>query len=121
MFGMSVNEVPGWLVAMAPSAIGVPVAAWPGLVPHADVSVAAPVPGVADVVDVAVGVVVVPVVLLVLLLQPAAVRAMAAASMIVIRVLRVLRVLRAWPASIRLFISPPQGGKFSADQILCLF
>ena len=34
MFGMSVNDVPGWLVAMAPSAIGVPVAATPGLVPH---------------------------------------------------------------------------------------
>ena len=37
MFGMSVNEVPGWLVTMAPSAIGVPVAATPGLVPHCDV------------------------------------------------------------------------------------
>ena len=34
---MSVNEVPGWLVAMAPSAIGVPVAATPGLVPQLDV------------------------------------------------------------------------------------
>src|SRR5216683_2538479 len=43
MFGISVNEVPGWLVAMAPSAIGVPVAAWPGLVPHCDVSTV-PVP-----------------------------------------------------------------------------
>ena len=40
---MSVNEVPGWLVAMAPSGIGVPVAATPGLVPQLDVStVAAP-------------------------------------------------------------------------------
>ena len=37
MFGMSVNDVPGWLVTMAPSAIGVPVAATPGLVPHCDV------------------------------------------------------------------------------------
>src|ERR1700722_13063622 len=37
MFGMSVNEVPGWLVAIAPRAIGVPVAATPGLVPHCDV------------------------------------------------------------------------------------
>ena len=37
MFGMSVNEVPGWLVAMAPSGIGVPVAATPGLVPQLDV------------------------------------------------------------------------------------
>ena len=43
MFGMSVNEVPGWFVAMAPSAIGVPVALTPGLLPQLDVStVAAP-------------------------------------------------------------------------------
>src|SRR2546421_12404257 len=43
MFGMSVNEVPGWLVAMAPSAIGEPVALTPGLLPHCEVStVAAP-------------------------------------------------------------------------------
>jgi len=43
MFGMSVNEVPGWLVAMAPSGIGVPVALTPGLLPQLDVStVAAP-------------------------------------------------------------------------------
>jgi hypothetical protein len=40
MFGMSVNEVPGWLVAIAPSAIGVPVAWTPGWVPHCDVPVA---------------------------------------------------------------------------------
>ena len=40
---MSVNEVPGWLVAMAPSGIGVPVALTPGLLPQLDVStVAAP-------------------------------------------------------------------------------
>ena len=40
---MSVNEVPGWLVAMAPSRIGVPVALTPGLLPQLDVStVAAP-------------------------------------------------------------------------------
>jgi hypothetical protein len=32
-----VNEVPGWLVAMAPSAIGVPVALTPGLLPHCEV------------------------------------------------------------------------------------
>ena len=37
MFEMSVNEVPGWLVTMTPSGIGVPVAAAPGLVPHCDV------------------------------------------------------------------------------------
>src|SRR5204862_6122342 len=43
MFGMSVNEVPGWLVAMAPSAIGEPVALTPGLLPHCEAStVAAP-------------------------------------------------------------------------------
>ena len=40
MFGMSVKLVPGWLVAIAPRAIGVPVAATPGLVPHCDVLVA---------------------------------------------------------------------------------
>jgi hypothetical protein len=37
MFGISVNDVPGWLVAMPPRAIGVPVAFTPGLVPHCDV------------------------------------------------------------------------------------
>ena len=41
MFGMSVNDVPGWLVAIAPSGIGVPVAFTPGLVPHCDVLTAA--------------------------------------------------------------------------------
>ena len=34
---MSVNDVPGWLVTMVPSAIGEPVAFTPGLVPHCDV------------------------------------------------------------------------------------
>ncbi len=101
MFGMSVNDVPGWLVTMLPSAIGVPVAATPGLAPHCDVPTAA-VLGVADALDVLVGVVVVPVeLLLLLLLQPAAARAMAAASTI---------VLRADRAGINLFICPPQGG-----------
>ena len=88
MFGMSVNEVPGWLVAMAPSAIGVPVAATPGLVPHCDVLVA-------DVLalDVLVAVLVLAGVLellelpleLGLLLQPAAAIATAAARTIVLR------------------------------------
>src|ERR1700728_1564244 len=41
MFEMSVNEVPGWLVTMTPSGIGVPVAAAPALVPHCDVLTAA--------------------------------------------------------------------------------
>jgi hypothetical protein len=47
MFGISVNDVPGWLVAIAPSGIGVPVAFTPGLVPHCDVLTAAPL-GAAD-------------------------------------------------------------------------
>jgi hypothetical protein len=37
MFAMSVNDVPGWLVTIPPSGIGVPVAFTPGLVPHCDV------------------------------------------------------------------------------------
>jgi hypothetical protein len=36
MFAMSVNDVPGWLVTIPPSVIGVPVATTPGLVPHCD-------------------------------------------------------------------------------------
>ena len=81
MFGMSVNDVPGWLVAMAPSGIGVPVAATPGLVPHCEVLVV-------DVLDVAVlagELLVVVVVLLLLLLHPAAAMATAAASRSVLR------------------------------------
>ena len=82
------NDVPGWLVAMLPSAIGVPVAATPGLVPHCDVLTAA-VLGVPEAVDVLAGVLVLPepavLLLLLLLLQPAAARAIAAASMIVLR------------------------------------
>jgi hypothetical protein len=84
MFGMSVNEVPGWLVAMAPSGIGVPVAATPGLVPQLDVpSVAA----LAELDEPPAGVVDEPVaVLLPLLLQPAVARATAAQNRIVLRV-----------------------------------
>lgn len=98
MFGMSVNEVPGWLVAMAPSAIGVPVAATPGLVPHCDVLTAE---ALAELVAVLAGVLELPVELellleLALLLQPAAAIAMAAAR---------TTVLRA--ESIFAFISPP--------------
>jgi len=37
MFAMSVNDVPGWLVTIPPTGIGVPVAVTPGLVPHCDV------------------------------------------------------------------------------------
>jgi hypothetical protein len=94
---------------MAPSAIGVPVAATPGLVPHCDVLTAA-VLGVPDAVDVLAGVLVLAapllLLLLLLLLQPAAARAIAAASMI---------VLRAGHAGICLFISPLRGGEFSGD------
>jgi hypothetical protein len=106
MFGMSVNDVPGWLVAMLPSAIGVPVAATPGLVPHCDVLTAA-VLGVPEAVDVLAGVLAEPAVLLLLLLlllQPAAARAIAAASIIVLRTDR---------AGMYFFISPPRGGELS--------
>src|ERR1700733_3355196 len=85
MFAISVNDVPGWLVAMAPSAIGVPVAATPGLVPHCDVLTAA-VLGGPDAGDVLDGVLVLgELVVLLLLLQPAAARAIPGASMIVLR------------------------------------
>src|SRR5437588_11629033 len=42
MFAMSVNEVPGWLVTIPPSGIGVPVAFTPGLLPHCEVCTVAP-------------------------------------------------------------------------------
>ena len=38
MFGPSLKSVPGCLVSIVPMLIGVPVAAWPGLGPHYDVS-----------------------------------------------------------------------------------
>jgi hypothetical protein len=98
MFGMSVNEVPGWLVAMAPSAIGVPVAATPGLVPHCVVLTAEVLAE-----DVLAGALLLlepelPLELLLELelLQPAAAIAMAAARTIVLRA-----------ESIFAFISPP--------------
>jgi len=90
--------VPGWLVAIAPRAIGVPVAATPGLVPHCDVPTA-----LVLVLVLAVGVLagaLLPVELELPLelelLQPAAAIAMAAAR---------TAVLRA--ESIFAFISPP--------------
>jgi hypothetical protein len=99
MFGMSVNEVPGWLVAMAPSGIGVPVAFTPGLLPQLDVSTVAalavldePPAGVVDEP--------VPLLLLLLLLQPAAARARAAHSRMLLR------------AEICILICSPQGGEF---------
>src|SRR6516165_10936268 len=67
MFGMSVNDVPGWLVAIAPRGIGVPVAAAPGLVPHCDV-LTAEAPGVL----VAAGVPPPPLLVVLPLLHPAA-------------------------------------------------
>src|SRR6516162_9001975 len=104
MYGMSVNEVPGWLVAMAPSGIGVPVAATPGLVPHCDVLT---VPALAEAEDVPAGVEDDPAaaVLLLLLLQPAAPRARAAAAS-----MRVLRVRCARGAGMCVLIYPPRGG-----------
>jgi hypothetical protein len=100
MFGMSVNEVPGWLVSMAPSAIGVPVAATPGLVPHCDVLTALVLVLVLAE-DVLAGALLelellVELELLLELLQPAAAIAMAAARTIVLRA-----------ESISAFISPP--------------
>src|SRR5215468_12104900 len=105
MFGMSVNEVPGWLVAMAPSGIGVPVAWTPGLVPHCDVLTVA-APGELD--EAPAGVEDDPppaAVVLVLLLQPAAARARAASTI-------VLRVRRARGAGMCILIYPPQGGEY---------
>jgi hypothetical protein len=93
-----VNEVPGWLVAIAPSGIGVPVAATPGLVPQLDVLTVA---ALAEPDELVAGVDPVPLaVLVLLLLQPAAARPRAAASRIVLR------------AEICLLICSPQGGEF---------
>src|SRR6201989_3015595 len=103
MFGMSVNEVPGWLVAMAPSGIGVPVAATPGLVPHCAVLT---VPALAEADEVPAGVEdEPPAALVLLLLQPAAPRARAAAAS-----MRVLRVRCARSAGRCILIDPPRGG-----------
>jgi hypothetical protein len=96
MLAMSVNDVPGWSVTIPPSAIGVPVAATPGLVPHADVLTVVGT-GALDVVAGG-GVVVV----LLLVLHPAAARAAAARTIIV----------RADGACICLLISPPRGSDF---------
>src|ERR1700733_5098722 len=89
MFAMSVNEVPGWLVTIPPSAIGVPVAATPGLVPHCEVLTAEAL--AVDVLAGALWLEAAPVLLLELelelelLLQPAAASAMAPAMTIVLR------------------------------------
>ena len=110
MFGMSVNEVPGWFVAMAPRAIGVPVAAWPGLVPHCEVltvAVLALALALALFVAVllAVELLAVEPPVLVLLLQPAAAMAIAAAA-------ASTSVLRADSIFRCVLIYPPQGGEF---------
>ena len=42
MFGPSLKSVPGCLVSIVPMLIGVPVAFWPGLGPHLDVSTEVP-------------------------------------------------------------------------------
>lgn len=84
MFEMSVNDVPGWLVTIPPSAIGVPVAATPGLVPHCEVLTAAALEvGVLDAELLVVLLLLV--LLLLLLLHPAAAMAIAAASTIALR------------------------------------
>jgi len=72
MFSMSVKSVPGCLVLIAPSGIGVPVAATPGLGPHDDVLVDALVAAAVLVaeVDEAAGAAALLVLLLLLLLLP---------------------------------------------------
>jgi hypothetical protein len=92
MFAMSVNDVPGWLVTIPPRAMGVPVAATPGLVPQEVVLTAALVPDalVAGVLELVLEpeLVLLELVLLELvLLHPAAAMAMAAARTRVLRFL----------------------------------
>jgi hypothetical protein len=92
MFAMSVNDVPGWLVTIPPRAMGVPVAATPGLVPQEVVLTAALVPDalVAGVLELVLEpeLVLLELVLLELvLLHPAAAMAMAAAKTRVLRFL----------------------------------
>lgn len=84
MFAMSVKDVPGWLVTIPPRAMGVPVAATPGLVPQ-ELVLTLDVPGLLVLL---LGVVLVLlVVLLLVLLHPAAARATAAARTMVLRLL----------------------------------
>jgi hypothetical protein len=76
MFWMSVKSVPGCLVLIAPSGIGVPVALTPALGPHDEVSVDAVVGALAlvDELDDAAGAAALLVELLLLLLLPQAAR-----------------------------------------------
>ncbi|HEY6311332.1 MAG TPA: hypothetical protein VIY52_11080 [Streptosporangiaceae bacterium] len=106
MNGMSVNEVPGWFVAMAPRAIGVPVAATPGLVPHCEVLTVA-VLALAELValELVGGVLEVLLLGLLLLLQAAVAMAIATAA-------ASTSVLRADGRFRCVLIYPPQGGEF---------
>lgn len=94
MFAMSVNDVPGWLVTMPPRAMGVPVAATPGLVPQELVLTLEVPEGLVFIWVLALGpalVLVLLVVLLLVLLHPAA--AMATAAAAVAARTRVLRLV----------------------------
>jgi hypothetical protein len=106
MLDMSVNDVPGWLVTITPSGIGVPVATTPGLVPHCEVLTAAALAGAVALLGGALVLVLV-VVLLVLLLHAAAVIAMAAASTTVLRA-----EIMAPRDGICPLICPPRGSEF---------
>jgi hypothetical protein len=104
MFAMSAKLVPVWSVTIEPRLIGVPDAAWPGLVPHCDVLT---VDALAELVavDVLAGALELLLELeLELLLQPAAAIATAAASTIV---LRADSIPLAFGTGICALISPP--------------
>ena len=79
---MSAKLVPVWSVTIEPRLIGVPDAAWPGLVPHCDVLT---VDALALAEPAGVGVITLELELELELLQPAAAIATAAASTIVLR------------------------------------
>ena len=101
MFAMSAKLVPVWSVTIEPRLIGVPDAAWPGLVPHCDVlTVDALALAELVAVDVLAGALEL-VLVLVLLLQPAAASATAAAST------TVLRAETTFGTGICALISPP--------------
>src|SRR5690242_13979187 len=91
MLAMSANDVPGWLVTIPPSGIGVPVAFTPGLLPHCDVLTVVPLGAGADAEPL----------VEVLLLHPAAIRIPITAT----------RAAAARPPSRCSRISPPPGGE----------
>ena len=85
MFGPSLKSVPGCLVSIVPMLIGVPVAATPGFLPHADVLVLPPLEPelaavVALVLDALLGAAPELVLLLLLLPQPASTNAPTSAA-----------------------------------------